>query len=236
ILSWCLANDNREALALRKKRQNLARGEAKKANERDPGLARRFRVWLGQHSHAYCFVADRAKHSGTLHPWLVRAGISTYDPAAAIAESTDIYRKRLDETTHAGWRISLEALGELKRRTDEKGAPLVLFVIPPNFAIEKNRWEEMKKTFGLAGEDFNLDGPTSVLREFSLQNGIYFIDPTADFLRAAQAGERLYYRNDPHWTPAGHRLAAEVLRREIARLGLLEAPPAEPAAPEAKAP
>lgn len=56
-----------------------------------------------------------------------------------------------------------------------------------------------------------------------VRSGVPVIDLLLGF-RAA-TGSRLYYRADPHWTPAGHALAADLIRAELGRLGVLAAQP-----------
>lgn len=51
----------------------------------------------------------------------------------------------------------------------------------------------------------------ALLEEASRRHGIPWIDLTPAFHAATQAGAALVYPRDAHWTPAGHRLAAESL-------------------------
>ncbi len=45
----------------------------------------------------------------------------------------------------------------------------------------------------------------------NISDDIGFLDLTPTFLNSANSGELLYFRDDTHWNPAGHRLAAEAI-------------------------
>ena len=49
----------------------------------------------------------------------------------------------------------------------------------------------------------------------SISPGIGYLDLTPYLVEAAKAGELPYYRDDEHWTPAGHTVAAEAISRYL---------------------
>lgn len=56
----------------------------------------------------------------------------------------------------------------------------------------------------------NLYLPKAVM-SWCLRNGVECVDPAARFQEREREATRLYFAHDPHWNPAGHALAAEIL-------------------------
>ena len=86
---------------------------------------------------------------------------------------------------------------------------MILLVIPP---VER-----------LNGES-DFDEPYEVLEEFGRNLGVPVINLLSGF--QGLPIDSIYYHYDYHWTPAGHRRAAEVVDRELRHLEVL--PPASP--------
>jgi len=53
------------------------------------------------------------------------------------------------------------------------------------------------------------------LTAFCAAEGLDIIDLLPDF-RTSAGGDPLYYRQNPHWNRAGHRLAAELIAKRLA--------------------
>jgi hypothetical protein len=68
-------------------------------------------------------------------------------------------------------------------------------------------------------KDFDADQPTRRLMEISARQGIDFVSMVPTFRNriggSAQVFEDLFLHCDGHWTPAGHRLAAELAATEV---------------------
>ncbi len=72
--------------------------------------------------------------------------------------------------------------------------------------------------FGLTAADLDRELPQQRLAAWSAQSGVPVIDLLPGF-RAA-ANPHLYFNADPHWTPAGHALAAQLIADGMVKLGL----------------
>ncbi len=57
--------------------------------------------------------------------------------------------------------------------------------------------------------------------EWCAQNGVPCIALLEPLRAAAAKRENLYFRIDPHWNAAGHRVAAEAIEAGLQQLGLL---------------
>jgi len=58
---------------------------------------------------------------------------------------------------------------------------------------------------------------SAAIAEFANAEGLALLDFLPALRAAAQAGEQPYFEQDPHWTPAGHAVAAEILYARLAR-------------------
>ena len=114
------------------------------------------------------------------------------------------------------WAISEALLRRMNAEATSTGARfLLLGVASP---IEVMPQEVLT---GLVGHmnDFDADQPTRRLTEISARQGIDFVSMVPAFRNrignSAQTFEDLFLRCDGHWTPAGHRLAAELAATEV---------------------
>lgn len=93
-----------------------------------------------------------------------------------------------------GWATSLSYLDRISAAARAAGATLLVAAIPP------------AQQYSAPGTRRNYQ---DVLRRFCHRRGIRFVDL---FDRIGRSGPRgAYFDDDPHWTPAGHRVAAEAL-------------------------
>lgn len=106
------------------------------------------------------------------------------------------------------WETSRRQLRAIAGLCRDRGIPFVLVVIPP--------WERLDGTTDFAEPYEELDQLGQDLSVPVIQLGDAF---------AGKDPATLYYRYDRHWSPAGHRLAAQVLDGELRRLGLIPAVP-----------
>ena len=92
------------------------------------------------------------------------------------------------------WRESLGELRRMHRFAADHGSTLVLAAIPP-----------AEQSFDRAPQTHYQD----ILRAFAAQEGLMFVNLYDGFV--AHDPHPLYWTWDPHLTPAGHRVAAELL-------------------------
>ena len=57
----------------------------------------------------------------------------------------------------------------------------------------------------------NIDTRETLVRRWCADEGVAFVSLTGALREAAVAGTQVYYTYDQHWTPDGHRIAAEVI-------------------------
>jgi len=98
-----------------------------------------------------------------------------------------------------GYAVTARLLSEMHRLAREHGARFYLAYIPQRSEIELDAPFPYVRTVHAMVEDI------------ARRDGMPLIDLSPAFRQRTQAGERLIYAVDAHWTPAGHRLAADVL-------------------------
>jgi len=115
------------------------------------------------------------------------------------------------------WAISEALLNRMNAEATSTGARfLLLGVASP---IEVMPQDVLTGLIGKKMKDFDADQPTRRLTEISMRRGIDFVSMVPAFRERiggrAQTFEDLFLRCDGHWTPAGHRLAAELATTEV---------------------
>jgi hypothetical protein len=120
------------------------------------------------------------------------------------ASVVDLYsgEGRLD----GAWEKTSEALRQTSRLLAAEGVAHLVFSVPADISLaESERAEYFRK--GASGRTLDFSEP---YRRFAgAAREAAWLDLHPVFVRRYKPG--LYFPRDPHWTPAGHRLAAEAL-------------------------
>jgi len=116
---------------------------------------------------------------------------------------------QLDET-------ALNALDQI-RKIDQlvKGndSALVIFYIP--FASDISDYPICKYSVSSCETIRKNNALGNSLASWAQHNNIHFIDPVSDFRSREQAGEKLYYYYDGHWTTKGHAAAGSLVEQYL---------------------
>lgn len=143
--------------------------------------------FLKDHSRAYLFLEFEL---GMLKRWF-----------KGEAEDERGYREAgaVDFHDLPGYAVTARLLDDMNRLTRAHGAGFFLVYIPQR-------------------SEFELESPYPYVRairamidDITRRAGIPLVDLSAPFREQATAGRELVFPIDAHWTPAAHRLAAEVL-------------------------
>jgi lysophospholipase L1-like esterase len=168
-----------------------------------PALEDRFAV--------YKVIRDAVKSSSSLykvatlgHGWPV----SEYPMPAGAGGTADqfrVYQKEDKPELKRVWGITQALLKRMNRETQEHGGKFLLFYAPSRVELSEEEWNSSKipATYGA-------DVVLQHLRQICNAEGIALLDPTQRFRDARKNGP-LSYAHDVHWTPAGHRVAADAL-------------------------
>jgi lysophospholipase L1-like esterase len=123
------------------------------------------------------------------------------------------------------WRLEEELLARLAREVDAIGARLVVMVLPVPFQSQDMRFvtgSDLAHRFETPGGAFTFRAaePRDRIRDICARRGIECLDPTADFIRIVERDGLVEATwpdpTDIHFSGAGHRLLAELVRSYLA--------------------
>ena len=139
-----------------------------------------------------------------------------YELSALLEPRDYIDRLTLPPRYAAAWEEITNLLARIAATARRGGAETMVVYVPSAHEVVPARLER------LAGFGFEVDetlltqGALAVhAQRFGAQAGIPVVDLTGPL--RAHADENLYFRYDAHWTPRGHRVAAEAIAAAVAR-------------------
>tara|TARA_Y100000310_G_scaffold268022_2_gene280431 strand:+ start:2881 stop:4011 length:1131 start_codon:yes stop_codon:yes gene_type:complete len=177
---------------------------------RSESIVQGMRNFLSNNFKSYGFFAERLRAVPVLRELLMGLGLMQGKRAPPHLQSM---QNPPDDFMETAW-VATEAEFERAQAIAESHNVRVVFLdIPSNFQIEDGLREQALGTYGVPVEEYEFDFPEKKLREILRgKDNIIFIDTVQDF---RQSTEKTYYNKDPHWTVAGHELAAQILEEEI---------------------
>ncbi len=109
--------------------------------------------------------------------------------------------KLIDPDTSDEWTLGRVILKELIAEIRQSGSRPVIFLMP------SERWARNERK----------DSLLKSLYRFADQQHVEMVDPTREFFEAAKRSDitDYYIKDDWHWTPKGHALAADILERYL---------------------
>lgn len=130
-----------------------------------------------------------------------------------------------DRFASEGWTLTRRLILELRAHAERRAAPLVLLLIPSALQVDPG----LQAALAALADDrapihaFLRDPhrPQRLLADFCHGAKLRCADPLPLSLAAAARGERHYYPIDGHWTPAAHRIGAQLLLEQLEAARLL---------------
>ncbi len=105
------------------------------------------------------------------------------------------------------WKVTDALIAALRKDVEADGARLAVLYVPAFFEVHDRTWTLTRERYGL-GRRWNRERVFLRLQDTCRKLGLPLIDPRRDLAAAEARGEHAYYREDVHWTPLGHRIAA----------------------------
>jgi hypothetical protein len=106
-------------------------------------------------------------------------------------------------------RRNIAEIKRIKEITDADDDRLLVVIIPDENQINEKLQQQLIAAAEIAKYDFNL--PQSLLTQLLYEQQIEYLDLQSAFTN----DPRCLYMNDTHWTPEGHRLAAEKIAQKL---------------------
>lgn len=186
------------------------------------------RRWLAAHSHLVRFAKN-------VMPLRLRQWLGLPEPWAITYRRDTIqsYAAALSPLIQEGRAASLAALDTIAAAVAAQGARLGVLLLPDRIQVDRQQWVAACAELGRMPEELEPDLPTNFFATALIARDIPYLDLVESF-RRAEGEEALYFVHDPHWTAAGHRLAAAELHEFLRQEDLLTPvpPPVPPAVAE----
>jgi hypothetical protein len=110
------------------------------------------------------------------------------------------------------WLVTEALILQMKAEAEQHGAGFAMFLVNGPWVHYDDYWRLMTMYDHVARDTWNRRTPNDTLAPFVKEHGIACLDLFDEF-DAKKTVEPLYFKFDPHWTPAGHRLAAQTVAR-----------------------
>ena len=144
--------------------------------------------------------------------------------------SLKLSRQQLEASR--GWELTRRSYQEMERLVRAQGGELVVLFIPSKAQVYLPLLEasfpgaELRRDLRLCLGDQpqppglevvmrNRLALNDLMREFCAEEGITFLDLTAELQSELSAGHNVYFPDDSHWNAAGHETAAAALARRL---------------------
>jgi hypothetical protein len=137
-----------------------------------------------------------------------------------VAADLFIYAPAYRPEVVAAWRVTEALLLRLRDEVRQRGAELAVVVGSPPWVHDDGYWGLRTMRHAVARATWDRQKPRRIVDAFLAEQAIPFVDLYEVFEREKNRVP-LFFTIDPHWTPAGHRLAAqttaEFLRQKVPR-------------------
>ncbi len=163
------------------------------------------KAYLGSHSHLYQLIR-LWWHSSEIEI----GGVALNNHVA------EQIRRNPGERISQGWRLTHQLLLRINSIGKELGSKTVIFLIPITFQFEAENLGSFLKAQQLSAGAVDIEGPQRVMIQFGQERGIPVIDLLPGFKEwRSRGGKPLVLKNDGHWNESGHRLAVELVSRDL---------------------
>jgi lysophospholipase L1-like esterase len=168
----------------------------------------RERLWYGA-PDAYDFIARR--------------GLWPPMPRMDTRLELRVYERRRVEPVEHAWDKTAAILAELDAQARARSARLLIAYVPSRLEIDERTWRLTRRLYGWDEAGWDRGRVAQRLKEAAAPADIPVLDLTEALRRANDAGgRRPYFTYDGHWSPTGHRVAAEEVQRFLSKQGWLE--------------
>ncbi len=171
------------------------------------------RLALRTRSHLYAFVRHR------LYGLYRASGLwqrSQYVDPVGLAT----WPERVTDVTWPAARAGIKDIRDWAAKRDVK---YLVVVVPARWQVSDEAWARYRRAWKQPDDAFDRDHGQRVVLEALRELGIPVVNLLPPLRRAESAGVRTYYSLDPHWTPAAHALAAQLIHHKMSDLGWVDA-------------
>jgi len=125
------------------------------------------------------------------------------------------FYRNYSERTNAAWDLTKTLLMKIDELTHHR---LLIMYIPYRLQVEHKAYQKVLAASHVDEKEIDILHPNKILKSFSEDHGIPFLDLTPYFRKANEEDILLYFKHDGHLTKDAHELAAQKLREQIEKL------------------
>jgi len=122
------------------------------------------------------------------------------------------------EASSPRWQITAELSRDLAAAARARGTPALFVLVPERIQVYEEDFQRHLRGFNIDSTTVDIDQPTMKLRETLGAQQLNVLDALPAFRASAHRGPRLFGIVDQHLSPDGHRVLADTLAVEAARL------------------
>jgi hypothetical protein len=194
------------------------------ASTSEKPLSGRLKGALAEHSQLYRWIRNRIKNTASIYNLAVALDLAdppdtTEETSIRVPKEFGVYQRVYAPEIRAAWELTEALLAKLKQEVNADGSKLLVFHVPAQASVHLEKWEQMKRNYGLTEDGWSIERVSWELGEILSRLDIEFIDSIERMRRSAKAlasrGERLYFEADGHWNTNGHQLVGEMLTNYI---------------------
>jgi hypothetical protein len=143
-------------------------------------------------------------------------------PIAPTRLELRVYERRRVEQVEDAWAKTELLLAALSQDAKERGARFLVVYVPSRFEVDAGAWRLSCRLYGWDEAAWDRGHVGARLAEMAGASGWPLLDLTDPMKQASHWGKEPYLTYDAHWTPLGHRVAAEAVHRFLAAQGWLD--------------
>ncbi len=129
---------------------------------------------------------------------------------------SDVYHPKLNYT----WMLTKALIGKLSDEVESRGGKMLVVTVPAKMQVHTDEWEKRKRELEMEGQ-YDLYRPNRMISDYCQKAGIPILDLLPEFVEQVRDGKHLFYPRDTHWSPEGHKLAAELIGSYLTEMNLI---------------
>ena len=130
------------------------------------------------------------------------------------------WRKQPTPELEKAWNLTEALLVRLRDEVEADGSRFAVFYIPSRPAIYPADWKRTKRAYAM-DDDWGPAQDAVSLAALCKRRKITCILPLDEFRARAreleESQQALYFQDDAHWTPQGHRLAGQLIADYVSK-------------------
>jgi len=174
----------------------------------------RVQTWLRTRSRVYNLLREGLRNI----PYVSDAAVKLrlLKPKEwSLPDELRVWKKEYDKDTLEAWELTGALLAKLQKAVSAEGDELMVFLVPPWATVYGKDFKKARGYYKV-GPDLYPEKVAVVLKTLCEKNGIQFLDPTGNMKETTKtARTALYFKNDGHWTVAGHKVVGGFLSQSV---------------------